>query len=83
MMNVIINEGLADLNFIEERTEGFEKIREIVTTVAGVGTKVSEGETRMPFHFYDGNPNELTNAALDKFARIPEYKVCAVKMEKL
>ena len=54
-----------------------------ITTVARVGTKVSEGETWMPFHFYDGNPNELTNAALDKFARIPEYKVCAVKMEKL
>ncbi len=35
------------------------------------------------FHFPDGNANILTNAALDKYARIPEYKVCAVKVEKL
>ena len=37
----------------------------------------------MPFHFPDGNANILTNAAFDKYARIPEYKVCAVKVEKL
>ena len=54
----------------------------LVTTVR-LGTKVSEGETWMPFHFPDGNANKLTNAALDKFARIPEYKVCAVKIEKI
>ena len=50
--------------------------------IARVGTKVSPGETWMPFHFPDGNANWLTNAALDKYARIPEYKVCAVKVEK-
>lgn len=54
-----------------------------IETTARVGTKVSVGETWMPFHFPDGNANVLTNAALDKFARIPEYKVCAVKIEKL
>ena len=37
----------------------------------------------MPFHFPDGNANWLTNAALDKFCRIPEYKVCAIKIEKI
>ena len=53
-----------------------------IETTARVGTKVSPGETWMPFHFPDGNANWLTNAALDKYARIPEYKVCAVKVEK-
>ena len=53
-----------------------------IETTARVGTKVSPGETWMPFHFPDGNCNWLTNAALDKYARIPEYKVCAVKVEK-
>ena len=47
-----------------------------------VGTKVSKGESWMPFHFPDGNANWLTNAALDKYARIPEYKVCAIRIEK-
>jgi hypothetical protein len=37
----------------------------------------------MPFHFPDGNANWLTNAALDKFAKAPEYKVCAIKIEKV
>ena len=53
-----------------------------IETTARVGTKTSPGETWMPFHFPDGNANWLTNAALDKYARIPEYKVCAVKVEK-
>ena len=36
----------------------------------------------MPFHFEDSPVNILTNAALDEFARIPEYKVCAVNISK-
>lgn len=57
--------------------------RGTLETTARVGEKVSPRETWMPFHFPDGNANILTNAALDKYARIPEYKVCAVKVEKL
>lgn len=53
-----------------------------IFTTARVGERVSPRETWMPFHFPDGNANVLTNAALDKFARIPEYKVCAVRVEK-
>ena len=37
----------------------------------------------MPFDFPDSPLNRLTNAALDAFARIPEYKVCAVAVEKI
>ncbi|MCR5508228.1 MAG: formate dehydrogenase subunit alpha [Lachnospiraceae bacterium] len=57
--------------------------RGALVTTARVGDKVSPGETWMPFHFPDGNANVLTNAALDKYARIPEYKVCAVRLDKL
>ncbi len=57
--------------------------RGVIETYARVGDKVSKGETWMPFHFPDGNANILTNAALDQYARIPEYKVCAVKLEKI
>lgn len=53
-----------------------------IISTARVGEKVSPGETWMPFHFPDGNANVLTNAALDKYARIPEYKVCAIRVEK-
>ena len=54
-----------------------------IQSTARVGKKVSEGETWMPFHFPDGNANWLTNAALDPICRIPEYKVCAIKVEKI
>jgi formate dehydrogenase alpha subunit len=33
------------------------------------------------FHFPQASANELTIAALDPVAKIPEYKVCAVKVE--
>jgi len=53
-----------------------------IETTARVGDKVSQGESWMPFHFPDGNANWLTNAALDEYAKIPEYKVCAIKIER-
>ena len=53
-----------------------------IETTARVSGKCSPGESWMPFHFPDGNCNWLTNAALDKFAKIPEYKVCAVSIRK-
>ncbi|MCL1918750.1 MAG: formate dehydrogenase subunit alpha [Peptococcaceae bacterium] len=54
---------------------------EIVTT-ARVGHIVGPREVFMTFHFPDANVNKLTNPALDEIARIPEYKVCAVKVRK-
>jgi formate dehydrogenase major subunit/formate dehydrogenase alpha subunit len=33
------------------------------------------------FHFPEASANELTIAALDPVSKIPEYKVCAVKVE--
>ncbi len=53
-----------------------------IESTARVSGKTNEGETWMPFHFQDGNSNWLTNAALDGVAKAPEYKVCAVSVEK-
>ena len=37
----------------------------------------------VPFHWGGiGCANLLTNPALDPISRIPEYKVCAVRIEK-
>lgn len=54
-----------------------------IQTTAVVGDKVCPREVFMTFHFPDGNANELTNDVYDDIARIPEYKVCAVKISKL
>ena len=53
-----------------------------IETTARVSSKTSPGECWMPFHYVEGNCNWLTNAALDKIARAPEYKVCAVRISK-
>ena len=87
----IAGEGFIEVNYRDADRLGIkngEKIkvssrRGSITATARVGRKVSEGETWMPFHFPDSPANVLTNAALDDFARIPEYKVCAVNIERL
>jgi formate dehydrogenase alpha subunit len=46
-------------------------------------TEVSPaGVVFMTFHFAESPANRLTNPALDPVAKIPEYKVCAVRVEK-
>lgn len=57
--------------------------RGTISSEARVSDKTSAGEVWMPFHFLDGNANWLTNNALDNICRAPEYKVCAVKIEKI
>ena len=44
--------------------------------------RVDRGVVFMPFHFAETCANVLTNPAHDPTAKIPEYKVCAVKVEK-
>ncbi len=86
----ISGEGFIEVNYRDAERLGIKNGEMIsvssrrgsITARARVGRKVSEGETWMPFHFPDSPVNELTNAALDEFARIPEYKVCAVKLGK-
>ena len=87
----ISGEGFIELNYKDADRLGIangERVRvrsrrDAIEAYARVGRKVSEGETWMPFHFPDSPVNRLTNAALDEFARIPEYKVCAVQVEKI
>jgi formate dehydrogenase major subunit/formate dehydrogenase alpha subunit len=48
---------------------------------AWVTDRVPPGMIFANFHFPESPANELTIAALDPVAKIPEYKVCAVKVE--
>jgi formate dehydrogenase alpha subunit len=45
-----------------------------------VTEEVGEGVIFIPFHFSESPANVLTNPALDPVAKIPEYKVAAVKI---
>jgi formate dehydrogenase major subunit/formate dehydrogenase alpha subunit len=48
---------------------------------AQVTDRVPLGTIFANFHFPEASVNELTNAALDPVSKIPEFKVCAVKIE--
>ena len=43
--------------------------------------RVKSGAVFIPFHFAEAAANKLTNDALDPVAKIPELKVCAIRIE--
>jgi formate dehydrogenase alpha subunit len=49
---------------------------------ARVGSRVDTGVLFIPFHFWEAAANVLTNPASDPTAGIPEFKVCAVRLER-
>lgn len=55
---------------------------EIETRVM-ITERVEKGVVFMPFHFEEANVNKLTNTAVDPIAKIPELKVCAVRVERV
>ncbi|MDD3934247.1 MAG: formate dehydrogenase subunit alpha [Methanoculleus sp.] len=50
---------------------------------ARVTPEIIRGVMFIPFHYKECAANLLTHNALDPVARIPEYKACAVKVEKI
>jgi formate dehydrogenase major subunit/formate dehydrogenase alpha subunit len=52
-----------------------------IVAKAQVTDRVPAGLIFATFHYPDSAVNFLTNPALDPTAKIPEYKVCAVKVE--
>lgn len=89
-LNEIANSSFIEINQKDASEKGIRdgdrvKVssrRGELTTTARVSDKTYPGECWMPFHFQDGNANLLTNAALDNISRAPEYKVCAIKVQK-
>jgi predicted molibdopterin-dependent oxidoreductase YjgC len=52
-----------------------------IELVARITERIKPGVVFIPFHFAEAAANALTNSAFDPIAKIPEYKVCAVKVE--
>ena len=50
---------------------------------ARVTKDIKKGVVFMPFHYAECAANLLTNNALDPVASIPEFKACAVRIEKI
>jgi predicted molibdopterin-dependent oxidoreductase YjgC len=54
-----------------------------IEALAWVTDRVPPGVIHANFHFPTASANVLTIDALDPVAKIPEYKVCAVRLEKV
>jgi len=89
-LNILRGEGLVEINPGDASTLGITD-GEVVKIVSRRGeveakarvTEVSPiGVVFMDFHFAESPTNILTNSALDPVSKIPEYKVCAVRIEK-
>jgi assimilatory nitrate reductase catalytic subunit len=54
--------------------------------VRGVELRLTEivapGQVFMPFHYFEANVNEVTQSAFDPISREPNYKQCAVRVER-
>ncbi len=56
--------------------------RNAIRIAARVSNRVGHRQVFVPFHFREAAANLLTNPALDPHAKIPSFKVCAVRIEK-
>ncbi|MFW9846355.1 MAG: formate dehydrogenase subunit alpha [Candidatus Thorarchaeota archaeon] len=88
-LNAEVPSGFFQINpkdAIREKIRGGSKValktrRGTVEAEAHVTDDVPEGLVFLPFHFNESNANKITNPVLDPACGMPEYKVCAVKME--
>jgi formate dehydrogenase major subunit len=75
-------EDLAELGIGPEDYVTLSTRRGMITLKARPTPGVSRGNVFVPFHFREASANRLTNDALDPFGKIPEYKYCALKVER-
>jgi formate dehydrogenase alpha subunit len=64
-----------------ENTVRITSRRGSIEAEAWITDRVPPGMVFANFHFPEASANELTIAALDPVAKIPEYKICAVRVE--
>ncbi|HNS18544.1 MAG TPA: molybdopterin dinucleotide binding domain-containing protein [Bacteroidales bacterium] len=91
VLNGIAPSGMVELNITDARNlkvKNGEKVkvssrRGSIEITALVTSKIKQGIIFIPFHFAETAANILTNDVFDPVARIPEYKVCAVRIEKI
>jgi predicted molibdopterin-dependent oxidoreductase YjgC len=73
----------AQLELNEQSRVRISSRRGSIEAESWITDRVPPGMVFANFHFPDAAVNKLTIAALDPVAKIPEYKICAVRMEKV
>jgi formate dehydrogenase major subunit/formate dehydrogenase alpha subunit len=77
----VSEEDAAKLGLNGNRRVRLSSRRGSIEAEALVTDRVPPGMVYANFHFPEASANTLTIAALDPVSKIPEYKVCAVKLE--
>ena len=86
-----VNEAVMEINPADALTVGvgdgdIVKVtsrRGEISLKAWVTDRIKEGVVFIPFHFAEAAANVLTNSAYDPLAKIPELKVCAVRLDRI
>ncbi len=79
----IHNTDASRLGIKDRQTVRVSSRRGSIEITAQVSDRSRPGSIFIPFHFYEMAANRLTHSQLDPIGKIPEYKVCAVKVEPL
>ena len=90
-LNKEVEEGFAEINPRQAKELGIiqgERIKILsrrgeIEIKADLSERMERNTIFIPFHFVESAANRLTNPAFDPIAKIPEFKVCAVKIEKV
>ena len=72
----------AELQIAERDWVHIESRRGIVRVRASLSTRESRGAIFLPFHFREAAANLLTLDELDPDGKIPEFKFCAVRVQR-
>ncbi|MEK6715835.1 MAG: formate dehydrogenase subunit alpha [Candidatus Omnitrophota bacterium] len=72
-----------DLNIRDKEMIKISSRRGTINIRSRVSERTLRGVVFIPFHFKEAAANVLTINAVDPEAKIPEFKVCAVKVEKI
>ncbi len=89
-LNELAPESFVEISLEDARALGFDdgcfvrvaSRRGSITARLKISPKAVRGTVFIPFHYAQAAANRLTNAALDPVCGIPEFKVCAVRLEK-
>ena len=90
-LNELLPEEYADISTVDAERLGIEHNEMIivksrrgkVTVKAHISDSMPKGMVWMTMHYFENNSNWLTNRASDTITKTPEYKACAVSIEKI
>jgi formate dehydrogenase major subunit len=76
-------EDLAALGIDDGERVRIRSRRGEIVLKARESRRMSRGSVFVPFHFKEAAANLLTIDELDPYGKIPEFKFCAVRIERL